>query len=188
MLANDCSTTPWIESTATTSITPRAIEIIVSSDATRRCVMLRRAMRNRLMRRPPRSVVEFDLVDLFQPIDPVELAGDFGRVRDHDERDLFLAARLADQIDDLLLVARVDIGRRLVGQKQAGLVGQGPGDGHPLLLADRQCRGAMASCDATGRRGRAAAIARAWSLRPRAKVIPSITFSNAEKPGSRLNV
>ena len=88
-----------------------------------------------------RLVIVIDgVVDFFQPIDALELPGDFQRVRDHDQRDVFFAARLADQIDDLLLIARVDVGGRLIGQEQARPVGQGPGDGHALLLADREGR------------------------------------------------
>ena len=80
-------------------------------------------------------------VDFFQLIHALELAGDFERVGDDDQRDVFLAAGVANQIDDLLLVARIDVGGRLVGQEQAGPVGQGPGDGDALLLADGEGRG-----------------------------------------------
>src|SRR3954469_20914854 len=43
-------------------------------------------------------------IDLFQPIDAVELSHDVERVGDDDQRDAFFAARLADQIDNFLLV------------------------------------------------------------------------------------
>ncbi len=61
-------------------------------------------------------------------------------MRHHDQRDVLFLAGLADQVQDLLLVAGVDVGRRLVGQQELGLVGQRPGDGHPLLLAHRELR------------------------------------------------
>ena len=46
------------------------------------------------------------------------------------------SARMAlEQLDDLVLVAHVEVGERLVEQEQLGLRHEGLGDGHPLLLA-----------------------------------------------------
>lgn len=56
------------------------------------------------------------LVEAFEVLDPFELLGHFGRVRDQEQGHLFFAAGLADHIDDLLLVGPVDVGGRLVGQ------------------------------------------------------------------------
>jgi hypothetical protein len=59
-------------------------------------------------------------------------------VGDQDQRDVLLLAGLAQKVDDLLLVADVDVGRRLVGKDQLRPVGQRPRHRHPLLLAHRE--------------------------------------------------
>ena len=46
-----------------------------------------------------------------------------------------LLADLAEELHQLCAELRVDVARGLVGDDGAGVVGQGPGDGHPLLLA-----------------------------------------------------
>ena len=45
------------------------------------------------------------------------------------------AVQVAEQPDDLLLVAQVEVGQRLVEQQQVGVVDDRLRDGHPLLLA-----------------------------------------------------
>ena len=69
------------------------------------------------------------------------------RMRDQQQRNLLFAARLAHQVNDLLLMPRIDVGRRLVGQQQFGPIRQCAGDGDALLLADCDSRSAYASAD-----------------------------------------
>ena len=64
----------------------------------------------------------------------VEVVGD-----DHD-RHVPLAVQVAEQPHDLLLVAQVEVGQRLVEQQQLGVVDDGLGDRHPLLLAAGELR------------------------------------------------
>jgi hypothetical protein len=52
---------------------------------------------------------------------------------DHD-RDVALPVQLTQEADDLLLVAQVEVGQRLVEEQQLGVVDDRLGDGHPLLL------------------------------------------------------
>ena len=64
-----------------------------------------------------------------------ELLADLGRVGHQDQGHVLFGAGIANQIDDLLLMPRIDIGRGLIGQQQLGPIGQGAGDGDALLLA-----------------------------------------------------
>jgi hypothetical protein len=64
-------------------------------------------------------------------------------VRDEDERGAAPAVHLDHEVEDVLAVARVEVAGRLVGQKDRGLVGEGAGDGHALLLAARELRRVM---------------------------------------------
>ena len=111
--------------------------------------MLFQAIENRFIVRPPsrRGAVE-----VLEPIDSREPGRHVGRVRDHQECDFRFGTRLADQVEDQILILDVDVGGRLIGQEQRRLIGQGPRDGDPLLLADgklrRPVRGAMAQADA----------------------------------------
>ena len=77
-------------------------------------------------------------IEIFQAFDAIELSGHVGRVRDQDQRHVLFATRFPQQIEHLLLMAGIDVGRRLVSQQELGLIGQRPGDRHPLLLADRK--------------------------------------------------
>ena len=53
-----------------------------------------------------------------------------------DQNDAFaLLGQLAEDVQNLVLGLPVQVARGLVGQDDFGVVGQGPGDGHPLLLA-----------------------------------------------------
>ena len=79
-----------------------------------------------------------DTIDFFQTIDSLELFGDVHRVRDQEECDFLFVARAANQVDDLLLIGWIDVGRRFIRQKQLRSVGQRPGDRHTLLLTDRK--------------------------------------------------
>jgi len=59
-------------------------------------------------------------IELFQLFHAIELLGHQRRVRHQHERNLLLAARLTQQIEDLLLMARIDVRGGLVGQQQLG--------------------------------------------------------------------
>jgi hypothetical protein len=52
----------------------------------------------------------------------------------HDDR-LALVGQLLEQFEDRLRRAAVQVARRLVGDDQRRVIGQGASDGHPLLLA-----------------------------------------------------
>ena len=75
-------------------------------------------------------------IEIGQAVHAIELTGHLRAVGNEDQGYGFLLARLAQEIEYLLLVARIDAGRWLVGQEQVGLVGQRAGDGYPLLLSD----------------------------------------------------
>ena len=70
------------------------------------------------------------------------LVGDGGglvEVVQHDaDRDAVLVGEVADQVEDLHLVAQVEEGGRLVEQQHAGLLGQAGGQPDPLQLAAGQ--------------------------------------------------
>ena len=54
-------------------------------------------------------------IDLLQPFGSLELLGDFGGVRYHKQRNLLFVTNLKNQVDDVLLMAGVYIGGRLIG-------------------------------------------------------------------------
>jgi len=56
-------------------------------------------------------------------------------VADQDERQPALAPQRVEQADDLVPGVLVQVACRLVGQQHAGLLDQGTGYRHPLLLA-----------------------------------------------------
>ena len=60
-------------------------------------------------------------------------------VRHQDHRDP-LGVELLEHPQDFDAGVRIEVAGRLVGQEQGGVVDQGPGDGHPLLLAARHLR------------------------------------------------
>ena len=57
---------------------------------------------------------------------------------DHKQGHIMLRAGVLEEIDHLLLMGRVDAGRRLIGEDHPRLVGERPGHRHPLLLTDRE--------------------------------------------------
>lgn len=59
-----------------------------------------------------------DEIQLRQIVDPFELISNVHVVSHHQERNIFRLARLANQIDDHLLVLRVYIRRGFVGKDQ----------------------------------------------------------------------
>jgi len=59
-------------------------------------------------------------------------------MRHQQYRDVLFTAVSTDQVDNVLLVLRIDVGRWFIGQQQFGLVGQSAGDRHTLALADRK--------------------------------------------------
>src|SRR5215211_4040128 len=66
---------------------------------------------------------------------------DPGVVGDHHHRHPALAVEAGQQFQDLLARARVEVAGGLVGQQHGRVADQGPGDGHPLLLAPRELGG-----------------------------------------------
>ena len=56
---------------------------------------------------------------------------------DENQRDVFLGTSLSNQIDDLPLIPRIDVGRRLIRQNEIRLIGQRAGNRDTLLFADR---------------------------------------------------
>ena len=64
-----------------------------------------------------------------------DLRDDAQVVRDQDDRGVELVLELVDQLDDLRLDRHVERRRRLVGDQQIRLIGQGHGDHHALALA-----------------------------------------------------
>ena len=70
--------------------------------------------------------------------DPVAHLGDDAEVvGDEDDRRAGLVAQVAHQVEDLRLDRHVERGRRLVGDEQLGLAGEGHRDHHPLGHAAR---------------------------------------------------
>ena len=59
----------------------------------------------------------------------------------HDDGDPVFLVELSKQVHDFPAGLRVEIARRLVGQKDRRFVGHGAGDGHALLLAAGKLRG-----------------------------------------------
>ncbi len=101
----------------------------------------------------------------------------------HTGRRLFL-----EHLEDLHAGAEVELTGGLVGQQDRIAGGEGPGDGHPLLLATRQLVGEVAEPvaepDASERLGGPfAGVGPRW-----AASAPNCTFSNAVRPGKRLKV
>ena len=70
-------------------------------------------------------------------IDPVGHAGDLPVVGD-DEHGAAGLGLILQQLEDLHAGAEVEVARGLVGDEQRVAGGEGPGDGHPLLLAAGQ--------------------------------------------------
>ena len=66
--------------------------------------------------------------------DPLGGGGDVVVVGDHEDR-LAALVEAAEQLDHLVPALGVEGARRLVGEQQGRLVGEGPGDGEPLALA-----------------------------------------------------
>src|SRR5512135_929222 len=67
--------------------------------------------------------------------------GDVRLVGDHDHGDVLLVVELLEDGHDLEAGLAVEVAGGLVGQDHGGVVEQGPGDGHPLLLAARELVG-----------------------------------------------
>ena len=62
-------------------------------------------------------------------------------VRHEDDALAVLMREVAQQRDDLIPGLAVEVASRLVGQDDARVIGERPGDGNPLLLAARELRG-----------------------------------------------
>ncbi len=61
-----------------------------------------------------------DAIELFELFNAIELIGHFLRVGDQKKSDLFFAAYIANQVDDLLLIGRINIGSGFVGNRSCG--------------------------------------------------------------------
>ena len=126
-----------------------------------------------------------------RPRHQVQVAGRPGGeavvVGDDHERAAPLGGQRFEQAHDPRRAVVVEVARGLVGQHEAGLVDQRPGDRHPLALAAAEGRGAVLGPVAQARRRRAgpppAAGARC-GLRP-ARMPASSTFSAAVSVSSR---
>ena len=70
--------------------------------------------------------------------DPVAVLGDVRLVRDQQHRDAALLIQTLEDVHHLDAGARVQVAGRLVRQEDGGLVDQGAGNRHPLLLAARE--------------------------------------------------
>ena len=77
-----------------------------------------------------------DKVDVGEKINAIELLRDRGGVRDENERNVFFAARVAQHVDDDLLIADVDVRSRFVRQHEFRLISERARDGDALLFAD----------------------------------------------------
>jgi hypothetical protein len=64
--------------------------------------------------------------------------GDLGIVRHEDDRLAVVLGQAGQDVEDERGVLDVQVARRLVGQDDCRLVGEGAGDGDPLLLAPRE--------------------------------------------------
>ena len=53
------------------------------------------------------------------------------------------APHLEQQLQDVAAVRAVEIARRFISEHERRIVGERPGDGHPLLFAARELRGVM---------------------------------------------
>src|SRR5439155_4656907 len=67
--------------------------------------------------------------------DSLSMAGNVPLVGDQHNRDCPLPVELLEEGHQLLSRPRVEVAGWLVGKDQGGCGGQGPSDGHPLLLA-----------------------------------------------------
>ena len=86
--------------------------------------------------------------------------------------------QLGHEVDDELAVVSVEVARGLVGEEDDRAVDEGPGEGHPLLLAPRELGrivvGAIGEADAVeqlegARAGRSRRAARGAPRRSRAR-------------------
>src|SRR5574341_828687 len=64
-------------------------------------------------------------------------------VCDQQERRVALAVEFDQQLKDVFAVPRIQVARRLVGQQNLRIVGEGARDGYALLLAAGKLRGIM---------------------------------------------
>ena len=72
----------------------------------------------------------------------MRLGGNVFVVRDHDDR-LALGVQLIQNIQDLCAALGVQISRGFIGENDQGVIGQCPGDRHPLLLSAGQFKGTV---------------------------------------------
>ena len=64
-------------------------------------------------------------------------------MRHEDQSHVLFAACVPQEVDHRLLIARIDVGSRLVGQQELRTICQRAGYGNPLLLAHREHRRLM---------------------------------------------
>ena len=115
--------------------------------------------------------------------------GDVGLVRDHDDR-LARAREVFEHAHDFFRRRRVEVTRRLVGEKDRRVVDQRARDGDALALSARELVRPVIGCDCRAARARAPAVARALrsSAGTPAYTSGSSTLCSAVARGSRLNV
>src|SRR5580692_10777036 len=76
-------------------------------------------------------------------VDAIDELGRIEVVRDQQSGDLSLVADVAHEREYLLAAPGVEVTRRLVGEQQPWLVGQGTSDSDSLTLAHRQLLGCV---------------------------------------------
>ena len=97
---------------------------MVSADPVPRYWMLRQAILNTFIGMCRRFGLIDDQVKFIQFDDAIKATSDFHGVSDHQQRHGFFSAAFDDQVDDLLLIARVDVSSWFVGQQQSRAVGE----------------------------------------------------------------
>ena len=131
----------------------------------------RRRTAPRLGRGAPGVLPDRQLAVLHDP-DPLGAAGDRAVVGDQDEGEPGVAPQLLQQAHDVVPGSLVQVAGRLVGQQHLGLLDQGPGDRHPLLLAAGQSPRAGAGSARPGPRSPAPRWPGPAARRPRCPAAP----------------
>ena len=125
-----------------------------------------------------------------QDEDPVGVRRRLRVVGDEHDGLAALGAEAPEHVEDLRAGRVVEVAGRLVGEEEGRPVDEGPGEGHPLLLAGGELVGAVAAPCRPGRRPRARRGSAADSSRPPgsrpATMNGRATFSRTDRIGMRL--
>ena len=78
------------------------------------------------------------MIKVLQSLDPLERRCNIQRMGHHQQRNVVIAASVANQVQDQLLVGRVDIRCRFVGKEQDRFVREGACYRNTLLLTHRE--------------------------------------------------